>query len=561
MRLGVIPLFLVALILAALASASVWVPKSFYDPYLNTHINIPFPPLSLEYFPATASANVTTPYGRFMNDLTPYVANLNRRAILILYDKAVLKVGDSYYPFGLGWRNPAYIEVVPQIGYIFVIYFNFESGGVEWRAVPYTRNNVNVYFNSSVRAILYYSNDNLPWLWNAFGLNATPRAHVEVLLVRGCTSLRVYAGNRTIYFGKLYTDVVTADVGNQGVQFVIMYNVTWTRLACRYVKEITPLGYVYDYINITASNYNAIFMVDPQWRAQVWTGGTTAAQTSTTTTTQSPTTSVQGPGQPIGTAPPQQWTIQRPDGAQTTVGYGAATLYSNRIYVYLYDVWGNVVTDASVTCGNVKASFNNTNYLYYCDGITSTVTVTVSHPRYYGVKFNADPGRIYVVTLYPSTSGIPNELTPSGSNTAYLVLTNPSPKTVQAEVRTPSGCVFNLQVGSTTLSTYTLQPYSSLMVTVNGPSSGCDSGAVEVYADGKKVWSATWGSIKGTTQYVNVASDIKYPVDVYGPGGSYIGNVTGMPSGWLSGNWTQWLIIIGAAFIILVLLAIVLSRR
>jgi len=536
MRRVVITLFFAVLFLAAVAAAG--------EVYLNV-------PSSSSLFQSTSSVNFTSPYGLF----TRKVPISSSRYVYIPLSVGVLVVnGSRYYRVGLEWPDPAVVDIDPSRSVAFLIVYNFTRGTAEWRRLAY--NSLALYINGSVRIVWFGF-----WHWNAMGLNAQ-RGHGEVLIVRGCARFAVYNNGTAVRISQPGSVGVTA-VTSGFPLYVVLGNVTWTHAVCTYLKEITPAGNVYENLTITA-RYDATFFIDPYFQATIQQGGGTAMTTTTaattTTTTATTTTSTAGPGQPIGTAPPQQWQHQRPDGSSTTVGYGQTTLYSNRIYVYLYDVWGNVVTDAQVTCGNVRAQFNSSNLLYYCDGITSTTTVIVSHPKYYGVKFQADPGKIYVVMLYPSTGGVPNEPTPSSATQAYLVLMNPSPRTVQAEVRTPSGCVFNVQVGSATLNTYTLQPYSSLMVTVNGPSSGCDSGVVEVYADGKKVWSATWGSIKGQTVYVNVASDIKYPIDVYGPGGSYIGNVTALPGG-LSGNWIQWLIIIGAAFIILVLLAIVLSRR
>jgi len=454
----------------------------------------------------------------------------------------------SIYPDSNGVVSLVMMNSFAKIAYVILI--NTKTGQVNITALPYTSFVLYTNSTTSYVGVKFYTANAVALFWKAFGGGSGAAGNSTFVYAPMGTQLTVMNGNTALAAMSSFPALA------------ILVNATWTE-----IKYSDVFGNVFTaarpndaYIFTTGK----MFIYSQASQPTTTTTNTQATTTTTpiTTTPATATSTAPSPGQPIGTTGPTQWQVQRPDGTSATVAYGQATLYSQRVYVFLYDVWGNPVTDASVTCGSVRAQFNQTNLLYYCDGITSTTTVTVSHPKYYSVKFQADPGKVYVVMLYPSTSGVPNEPTPQSNTQAYLVLQNPSPQTVQAQVQAPSGCVFNVQVGSTALNTYTLQPYSSLLVTVSGPSSGCDSGEVAVLANGKKVWSATWGSIKGTTQYVNVASDIKYPVSVYGVSGQYLGNVTGMPAGGLfSGNWMQWVLIIGAAFIILMLLAIVLSRR
>jgi hypothetical protein len=248
------------------------------------------------------------------------------------------------------------------------------------------------------------------------------------------------------------------------------------------------------------------------------------------------------------------------------VGYGATTVLSNYIYVYLYDIWGNTVKDATVRCGTLTATFNSTSMLYSCGPVSGQTTVYVSHPKYLSVQFTAQPGNIYKIQLFP-VDNVPNEppTAPATStqDVANLVLENPSSQYITATVQFPSGCVFNIQTGAAQ-NTVTVSPQSAKMVTVSGPYAGCDNGEVAVYVDNKKVWGMQWGSLKGTTQYVLLTTEVKLPVTQYNPFGNRttLLNATNLSGflGALSGNW--WILVAAAlGLIILILLVAALSRR
>jgi len=552
MRLAAIPL-LFALLLAVAVSADVYISGS--------GVSGPLEPSWTSGTYAACNAIYSYRYD-FSSATVIYLLVPPTRRAVVIDNKCYYT---SLAPDGNGVATLVAFNGNAKTAYYIVIDTN--TGRVNVTAFPYSSLVVytNTTYTSAVTAFIGFTQAAFSLFWKAFGGGSGVAGTAAVIYAPIGNGITIYNNS-------------TALKSSSGFPFLaVLLNTTWTHVTYNdaFGNAFTVKASSDVYIFTT----NKYFLASQAAQTSTTTSTTTTTTSTTTTTpttstasntattttpTTTPASSTSGPGQPIGTAPAQQWTVQRPDGTQTTVAYGQATLYSNRIYVFLYDVWGNPVTDATVQCGNVAARFNSTNLLYYCDGIASTTTVKVTHPRYYSVSFQADPGKIYVVMLYPSTSGIPNEPTPSSSTTAYLVLQNPSPQTVQVQVQAPSGCAFGFIGPTTNLNTYTLQPYSTLMVTIQGPgdSGTCDKAEISVLADGKQVWSATWGSIKGTTQYINVASNIKYPVSVYGNGGAYVGNVTGMPAGGLlSGNMLQWLLILGGAFIILMLLAVVLSRR
>jgi len=534
MRLAAVPL-LFALLFAVAASADVYIS--------GTGLSGPTEPSWTSGTFAVCNVTYSYKYDFSSSTGTYLLVPPVRRAVVI--------DGKCYYT-SLAPNSNGVVTLVAFNGNAKTAYYivmDTNTGRVSVTAFPYSSLVVytNTTYSSSVTTFIGFTLAAFNLFWKAFGGGSGVAGTAAVIYAPIGISVTIYNNATTVKSSANFPFLA------------VLLNATWTHVT--YYDVFGNAFTVKASSDVYIFTTNKYFLAS-QSVAQSTTPTTTTSTSNTASTPTTTTSTAAGPGQPIGYTPGAQWTINTPNG-QTQVAYGAATLYSNRIYVYLYDVWGNPVTDATVYCGSAKASFNSTNFLYYCDGIASTTTVKVSHPRYYSVSFSADPGRIYVVMLYPSASGIPNELTPGGNTQAYLVLENPSPNTVQVQVQAPSGCAFGFIGPTTNLNTYTLQPYSTLMVTISGPgdSGTCDKAEISVLADGKKVWSATWGSIKGTTQYINVASEIKYPIDVYGNGGSYIGNVTGTPAGLLSGNMLQWLLLIGGAFIILMLLAIVLSRR